>query len=77
MTQQEKLKKIENFEIEIKIPIEDPERIMKSLMIRGFQKYQKVIEENSIKMDERRVMILALNKRKYDAAGKVKENREF
>lgn len=31
----------------------------------------------SIKMDERRVMILALNKRKYDAAGKVKENREF
>ena len=46
MTQLEKLKKIDNFEIEIKIPIEDPERIMKSLMIRGFQKYQKVIEED-------------------------------
>lgn len=36
----------ENFEIEIKIPIDDPERIMKSLLARRFQKYQKVIEED-------------------------------
>ena len=46
MPQQEKLKEIDNFEIEIKIPIEDPERIMKSLLARGFEKYQRVIEED-------------------------------
>lgn len=61
----------DNFEIEIKIPIEDPERIMKSLLARGFQKYQKVIEEdmyyNSAYHDVR----------KYDEALRIRKTRDL
>ena len=71
MTQQEKLKKIENFEIEIKIPIEDPERIMKSLMIRGFQKYQKVIEEDMYYNSEYHDV------RKHDEALRIRKTRDL
>ena len=71
MPQQEKLKEIDNFEIEIKIPIEDPERIMKSLMIRGFQKYQKVIEEDMYYNSEYHDV------RKYDEALRIRKTRDL
>ena len=71
MTQQEKLKKIENFEIEIKIPIEDPERIMRRLLIRGFQKYQKVIEEDMYYNSEYHDV------RKHDEALRIRKTRDL
>lgn len=71
MTQQEKLKEIDNFEIEIKIPIEDPERIMKSLLIRGFQKYQKVIEEDMYYNSEYHDV------RKHDEALRIRKTRDL
>mgnify|MGYP002797766172 FL=1 len=71
MTQQEKSKEIDNFEIEIKIPIEDPERIMKSLMIRGFQKYQKVIEEDMYYNSEYHDV------RKHDEALRIRKSRDL
>ena len=42
---------MDNFEIEIKIPIEDPEKIRKDLLTMGFQKYQKVTEEDMYYMN--------------------------
>ena len=71
MPQQEKLKEIDNFEIEIKIPIEDPERIMKSLVARGFQKNQKVIEEDMYYNSEYHDV------RRYDEALRIRKTRDL
>ncbi len=71
MPQQEKLKEIDNFEIEIKIPIEDPERIMKSLLTRGFQKYQRVIEEDMYYNSEYHDV------RKCDEALRIRKTRDL
>ena len=71
MPQQEKLKEIDNFEIEIKIPIEDPERIMKSLLTRGFQKYQRVVEEDMYYNSEYHDV------RKHDEALRIRKTRDL
>lgn len=62
---------MDNFEIEIKIPIEDPEKIRKDLLTMGFQKYQKVTEEDMYYNSEYHDV------RKCDEALRIRKTRDL
>lgn len=62
---------MDNFEIEVKIPIEAPEKIKKRLLAMGFQSCEKVIEEDMYYNSEYHDV------KKYDEALRIRKTRDL